>query len=135
MVTRPAVHRPWTTVGELRPFFEDEHVHMALIVYAGRLLGVAERDDLEATDDTTPALAVASLDGRTVAPTAPLADAREAMSEAGRRRLAVTTDDSTLLGLLCLKASGSGFCSDADVDARRQGSRSGDQITTSSRCE
>jgi hypothetical protein len=37
------------------------------------------------------------------------------MNRDRRRRLAVTSDDSRLLGLLCLKANGSGFCSDADV--------------------
>jgi CBS domain-containing protein len=134
MVTHPAVHPPWTTVGEVRAHFEDEHVHMTLIVHAGKLLGLVERSDLAATtDDGSPALAVARLDGRTLAPEVPLAEAREVMREAGLRRLAVTTGDSTLVGLLCLKASGRGFCSDDDVAARRQGARSSGQITTSSR--
>jgi hypothetical protein len=42
------------------------------------------------------------------------------MRRAGRRRLAVTSEDGRLLGLLCLKASGRGFCSDEDVAARGQ---------------
>jgi hypothetical protein len=109
-------------------------VHAALIVLAGKLLGLVERADLAAgTDDAAPAVAVARLDGRTVGPETPLAGAREAMREAGRRRLAVTTEDSTLVGLLCLKSSGRGFCSDDDVAARRQEARSSGQITTSSR--
>ena len=32
--------------------------------------------------------------------------------------LAVTNTEGRLLGLLCLKASGLGFCSDADVTSR-----------------
>jgi len=136
MVTHPAIHPPWTTVGELRALFEDEHVHMALIVLAGKLLGLVERADLaETAADWAPALSVARIGGRTVASETPLTEAREAMREAGRRRLAVTTDDSTLVGLLCLKATGRGFCSDDDVAARRQETRASGQITTSSRRE
>src|SRR5437764_15467138 len=65
-----------------------------------------------------PASTIARLDGRTISRKAPLHEALDAMTRAGRRRLAVTSDDSTLLGLLCLKASGAGFCSDADVANR-----------------
>ena len=36
----------------------------------------------------------------------------------GRRRVAVINNDGRLLGLLCLKASQAGFCSDQDVRAR-----------------
>jgi hypothetical protein len=42
------------------------------------------------------------------------------MNATGRRRAAVTSDDGTLLGLLCLKASWAGFCSDQDVRARTE---------------
>jgi predicted transcriptional regulator len=121
MVTRPAVHRASTTVGELRAFFDDDHVHMALLVDDGALVGAIERADLvAATSDETPVCELATLDARTVAPDAALPDAFAAMRRAGRRRLAVTTEDSALLGLLCLKASGNGFCCDEDVAARRR---------------
>jgi FdhD protein len=40
------------------------------------------------------------------------------MTATGRRRAAVTSADGRLLGLLCLKASRRGFCSDQDVRAR-----------------
>lgn len=121
MVTRPAVHRPTVTVAELRAFFDDNHVHMALIVDNGTLVGVIERGDLttERTDEAS-AREIARLDGCTIRPDAALADARAQMTRAGRRRLAVTTNESALAGLLCLKASGHGFCSDEDVAARRQ---------------
>ena len=39
----------------------------------------------------------------------------------GRRRAAVTGADGRLLGLLCLKVSRTGFCSDQDVRARALG--------------
>jgi predicted transcriptional regulator len=121
MVARPTVHGPSATVAELRAFFADDHVHAALLVDDGRLLGVIERTDLASTtDDETPALQLATLDRRTIAPDAPLSRAHALVSRAGRRRLAVTTETSRLLGLLCLKANGDGFCSDQDVTARRR---------------
>jgi CBS-domain-containing membrane protein len=76
----------------------------------------ALRDNL----DAAPARNIATLDGRTIRDDATLADAHALLRHTGRRRLAVTTDESTLAGLLCLKASGQGFCSDEDV-ASRQG--------------
>lgn len=120
MVTRPAVHPSWTTVDRLRAFFDDDHVHIALLVDDGRLVGTVERGDLTPElGGEDPAEAVATLDGRTVRPHADLSGTFAAMRRDGRRRLAVTEEDSTLLGLLCVKASGRGFCSDADVAARR----------------
>jgi CBS domain-containing protein len=122
MVTKPAVHRPSLTVGELRALFEDDHIHMALLVEEGELVGAIERGDVvAATGNGTPAREIASIDGRTIGPDVTLATAFAVMKRLGRRRLAVTTDGSTLLGLLCLKASGRGFCSDEDVTARRRG--------------
>jgi CBS domain-containing protein len=121
MVTRPAVHRPSITVGELRAFFEDDHVHMALLMDGGEVVGTVERADLEAaTSDSAPAREIAALHGRTITPDVALSEATSMMKRTGRRRLAVTTNGSTLLGLLCLKASGRGFCSEEDVAARRQ---------------
>lgn len=136
MVAVPAVHPHWTTVAELRAFFADDHVHMALLADQGRLIGTVERSDLAAAaGEETYALAVAELEGRTISADAALPEALDAMRRGRRRRLAVTSGDSALVGLLCLKADGSGFCSDEDVAARRQERRSGDQTTTSRRRE
>jgi len=52
---------------------------------------------------------------------ASLAEVRQVMIATGRRRAAVTSADGRLLGLLCLKASRAGFCSDQDVRARALG--------------
>ncbi|HZT85441.1 MAG TPA: CBS domain-containing protein [Gaiellaceae bacterium] len=120
MVKRPVVHPPTASVGELRAFFDDDHVHMALLVADGILVAAVEREDLAAaTCDALPALELGPLGGRTVAADTSLGDALAAMRRDGRRRLAVTGAGERLLGLLCLKASGRGFCSDADVSGRR----------------
>jgi CBS domain-containing protein len=120
MITRPEIHAPTTTVGELRAFFEDDHVHAALLVDAGRLVAVVERAELRPeVADGAAAATIATVDGKTVGPDTPVAEALAVMSRSGRRRLAVTGESSQLLGLLCLKASGAGFCSDTDVGNRK----------------
>jgi hypothetical protein len=123
MLTTPARHPVSATVGEIRDFFRDDHVHAALIVSpAGCLEAVVERDDIaecQALDDAAAPLG--RLAGRTVPAGASLAKVRRAMTATGRRRAAVTSADGRLLGLLCLKASRAGFCSDQDVRARALG--------------
>jgi len=47
MLTTPIRHPLSATVGEIRDFFRDDHVHAALIVSpAGYLQAVVERDDI-----------------------------------------------------------------------------------------
>jgi CBS domain-containing protein len=121
MVTRPTVYGPATTVGELRACFRDDHVHMALLVDAGKLVAAVDRADLGPhLSDDSRARFVTPLRGRTVGPDASLADALETMRQTRRRRLAVVDEDGTLLGLLCLKATGLGFCSDDAIAQRRR---------------
>jgi CBS domain-containing protein len=120
MVRRPTVHPASVTLGELREFFADDHVHIALLVEAGRLVGAVERDDLPAdVGDDGPARAYATVAWRTVGPEMMLAEARARLRRRGSRRLAVVREDGALVGLLCLKKSGAGFCSDSDVRSRR----------------
>jgi len=123
MVTTPTRHPLSVTVGEIREFFRDDHVHAALIVSpAGYLEAVVERDDVAECQALDAAAApLGRLAGRTVPAEASLAEVRRAMTAAGRRRAAVTDADGRLLGLLCLKASQAGFCSDQDVRARALG--------------
>jgi len=119
MVTCPTVHDPSTTAAQLRTFFDDEHVHAALVVDADKLIGVVERADLASDfSGDTQVRMIARLEGRTIEPTASVPEALETMKRTERRRLAVVGDDGALLGLLCLKASGDGFCSDTDVRTR-----------------
>jgi CBS domain-containing protein len=123
MLTTPVRHPLSATVGEIRDYFRDDHVHAALIVSpAGYLEAVVERDDIAGCHAPDAAAApLGRLEGRTVAAGASVAEVRRAMTAAGRRRVAVTGADGRLLGLLCLKASRAGFCSDQDVRARGLG--------------
>jgi CBS domain-containing protein len=123
MITTPARHPLSATVGEIRDFFRDDHVHAALIVSpAGHLEAVVERDDIAECQALDAAAApLGRLAGRTVSARVSLADVRRSMIATGRRRAAVTSDDGQLLGLLCLKASWTGFCSDQDVRGRALG--------------
>ena len=119
MVSAPKTMRPTATVADARAFFEDDHVHIALIATSGRLLGTLVRADLaDCGDDTLPALTRSHLDGRSVALHEPAEDVRVRLIEHGQRRLAVVDDSGVLAGLLCLKRRLTGFCSDADVAAR-----------------
>jgi CBS domain-containing protein len=123
MLTTPVEHPLSATVGEIQNFFRDDHVHAALIVSpAGYLEAVVERDDIAGCQALDAAVApLGRLAGRTVPAGASLAEVCRAMTAAGRRRAAVTSADGRLLGLLCLKASRAGFCSDQDVRARARG--------------
>jgi len=119
MMTRPTTHPVDATIGDARAFFADSHKHLMLLVDDGRLRGTLVRRDLptSAADDL-PALSVAVLRGRTVAPDADLERVRGDLVQRERRRLAVVDDTGRLLGLLCLKKHQRGFCSDEDVDER-----------------
>ena len=119
MVRAPKVHGCSLTVGELRAAFADDHVHMVLLVDGGRLVGTLVPEDApESSAPHDPALPLARLAGRTVAPTVQADVLRAEMVATGVRRLAVVDGDGTLLGLLCLKRHLEGFCSDADVASR-----------------
>lgn len=122
MLTTPARHPLAATVREIRDFLNDSHVHAALIVSpAGYLVAVVERDDIAKSQAPDAAAApLGRLAGRTVGAGASLAEVQRAMNATWRRRAAVTSDDGRLLGLLCLKASRAGFCSELDVRARAE---------------
>ena len=120
MVTCPKTHSPESSVEEIRALFDDEHVHIALIVGRdGRLITTIERPDLAAAvPSSTPVAELGTLVGRTVGPSSPLDAATAALLREGRRRLAVVDRSGRLLGLLCLKRHGNGYCSDEGVRAR-----------------
>ena len=120
MLHIPKVHPPTTTVTEARRVFEDDHVHAVLIAADGRLLSVVDRTDLADAPGDDLARRHGRLQGRTVPPDASLEPVWQSMIEARTRRLAVIDEDGRLLGLLCLKRSGRGFCSDSDVQARAE---------------
>jgi CBS-domain-containing membrane protein len=119
MIRHPKVCGPATTTGQAREWLRDDHVHAVLVVDAGQLVAVVERSDLTTTTPSdVPARLIGRLRGRVIGPGADLEFTRHAMLVMRRRRLAVIDHRGMLLGLLCLKRTGDGFCSDADVQAR-----------------
>jgi CBS-domain-containing membrane protein len=122
MVTSPETHGPRCGLQTIRRFFEDDHVHIALVVAADRrLVTTIERSDLAgATPGARCAGDLGTLVGRTVAPSTSVAAVREMLLREGRRRLAVVDASGRLLGLLCLKRDGTGFCSDEGIRARAE---------------
>ena len=119
MIRFPKICCPLTTVAEVHDQFRDDHVHAVLVVDDSRLLAVVERRDLIGAPPDLPARHAGRLTGREIGPDADLRTVLHAMFP-HRRRLAVT-EQGRLLGLLCLKRTGLGFCSDADVQARATG--------------
>ena len=106
-------------VGQARACFTDDHVHLLLLTESGRLIGTLTRTDLpDHLDDNDLALPHSRMAGRTAPPDMSAEQARELLVASGQRRLASVDYQGTLLGLLCLKRSLTGFCSDADVAAR-----------------
>jgi CBS domain-containing protein len=128
MILTPKISGSEATVRDMKAQFDNDHVHAGLIVHSGVLLAVVERSDLDqATSDEASALWVGRLSGRVVAGDHSLEAAHRWMTGSGTRRLAVVDEDGRLVGLLCLKRHGRGFCSAADLQSRadeRQSARS-----------
>ncbi|OUZ12461.1 hypothetical protein BHE97_01760 [Aeromicrobium sp. PE09-221] len=117
MLRSPRIEPAECTVAQAVEVFADDHVHALLITDGERLVSVIEREDLEKASPGEPASAYGRITGRTVEPATELEPLRRRMVAEGRRRLAVV-DGDRLLGLLCLKSSGTGFCTDEGVAAR-----------------
>ena len=127
MLRHPKVLDAQATVDEARAALANDHVHMVLLSQGSTLVGTLVRADLpppiqrsdqRSVEGSGPALPWSTLRNRTV-PSATSADAaRELLIARGLRRLAVVDHDGTLLGLMCLKRSRTGFCSDEDVASR-----------------
>lgn len=124
MLPRPKVLPADATVAQVRRFFDDHHVHMALLVddhSPARLVTTLVRDDLPTDDPTGPAASYGRLEGRTVPLSSALAQVHADLVATGRRRVAVVDGEGVLVGLLCLKHHRGGFCSPRDVAARAGG--------------
>lgn len=118
MIRAPKVCGPESTVAQARDILRNDHVHAVLITEGADLVSVVERPDLDTRPANLPARLTGRLDGRVIGPDADLEAVRRSMRNTGRRRLAVIDEHGRLLGLLCLKRTGRGFCSDTDVRAR-----------------
>ena len=96
---------------------------MLLITRGSTLLGTLVRSDLDASSGESPhpdepALSYASITGRTIGGSEHATSALSLLVSRGERRRAVVDSDGVLLGLLCVKRHGRGFCSDTDVESR-----------------
>ncbi|HEY1973390.1 MAG TPA: CBS domain-containing protein [Pseudonocardia sp.] len=118
MVTSPKICDPATTVEQARTLFTDDHVHALLVVGNGVLRAVVQREDLTEQSPASPVVAAGRVEGRIVSPGNDLATTHAWMLTHHRRRLVVVDPRRRLLGLLCLKKSHRGFCSDVDVASR-----------------
>lgn len=119
VLRRPKTLPATASVGDVRRLLGD-HVHAALLVEGEQLRAVVVRDDLVDARDDAPALPLGGLADRTVRAGTPLADAQDLLARWGQRRVAVVERDGTLVGLLCRKRKGDGWCTDAGVAARRR---------------
>jgi CBS-domain-containing membrane protein len=122
MVMCPKTHSPDCGLDAIRAFFTDDHVHMALIVAPdGRLVTTIERPDLATvTSNSAPVTELGTLARRTARPADPVEAATAKLVREGRRRLAVIDESGRLIGLLCLKRDGTGYCSDQGIRERAQ---------------
>ena len=119
MISTPKTLPARASVDDARAVMADDHVHMVLLTDGAKLCGTLVRADLPpAGSGHQPALGWAVLPGRTVPPDTPAALVQARLIHTKMRRVAVVDAGNTLLGLVCLNRSRSGFCSDADVVAR-----------------
>jgi CBS domain-containing protein len=128
MLRSPVVLTGAATVADVRDVLTRTHVHLVLLTPTGamgeHLLGTLARADVAAADPAHHARQHSSLVDRTVGADLPAEDVRLALLATGRRRAAVVDEHGRLLGLLCLKRRGNGFCTDAGVASRRAARRS-----------
>ncbi|GAB2982465.1 CBS domain-containing protein [Nocardioides montaniterrae] len=121
MLHHPTVHPADLSVAAARATFDARtKTHLLLLVEDDVLVTTLTRDDLLAeVDPTSPAARLGTLEGRTVTADRPVEDLRASMAATGLRRAAVVDEDLHLLGLLCLKKTRQGFCTDEGVAAWR----------------
>lgn len=122
MLRNPTVHPAALTIGTARAAFDaSPKTHMLLLLHDRVLVSTVIRADVEGDiDPEAPAVDAGSLEERTVGPDALLAPAHADMRNRGVRRLAVVDESARLLGLLCLKRSRTGFCTDHGVAEMRR---------------
>ena len=120
-VRAPKVLSIEATVADVRAMFSSDHVHLVLIIDDGRLVTTIERADISAdTPDNELARALGTLAGRTIDRSVRIDEGWDLLGLGQRRRLAVIDEADRLIGLLCLKSSRTGFCSDLGIAARTE---------------
>lgn len=120
MLRHPTVHPADLSVEQARAAFDSSpKTHLLLLTRGSQLIATVCRADLQNADPMSPAVGAGTLRGRTVDADASLAMVHASMVRQSLRRLAVVDADGNLVGLLCLKSSLLGFCSDEGVAALR----------------
>lgn len=121
MLRHPKTLAADASIADVRAALGDDHQHMVLLTDGIALVGTVTREDLPESESVGSAVRWSRLEGRTVRPDEPAWGVEQMMTDRGWRRIAVVDDRDSLLGLLCLKQRGRGFCSDADVESRARG--------------
>jgi CBS domain-containing protein len=120
-VRAPKVLPREATIADVRETFSSKHVHIALIVDRGFLVTTLERSDIsDDSSDDELAGGYGTLAGRIIGSDASIDEAWTLLNQGKRRRLAVLDETGRLLGLLCLKRSRTGFCSDLGISSRHK---------------
>ena len=124
MLRRPTVHPASLTLAQARAVFgASPKTHLLLLVLGEQLVGTLTRADVRNALEGSAPVPLGLLADRIVSEDAPLDVVRGRMIQEDRRRLAVVDDSMRLLGLLCLKRSRTGFCTDEGVAAMRAARR------------
>jgi CBS domain-containing protein len=119
-IRTPCVLPADCSVADVRTHLVRDHVHLALLVDpAGRLVGTLTRDDIDGVDGARPAAGHGRLEDRVVPPEMTESEVRERLARLGVRRAAVVDEDGRLVGLVCAKRSGNGYCTDDGIAQRR----------------
>ena len=127
MLRHPKTLPAWASAEDARSVLANDHVHMVLLTDGSTLVGTLMRTDLPPTAQVSgPALLWSTLHHRTVPPSARADVVRDDLVQRGQRRVAVVDHDGSLLGLMCLKRSRTGFCADDDTRSRAQSRRATD---------
>ena len=118
----PTLLHPDATVDDVRRLLARPKVHLALLVDdAGVLVAAVDTEDLPAdARGDAPSAALGVPPARTVPPGLDGDEVRRRLRAQGVRRAAVVDDGGRLVGLVCLKRHGRGFCSDDQVAAYRR---------------
>ena len=109
MLGNPKTLTAAASVAEVRELLDNPKVQMVLLVEGGVFKGAVT--DVPA--DASPrdrALAYLDMNVTTISPRASADQAFERATASPTRRVIVLDGDDNLLGLLCLNASGTGFC-------------------------
>jgi tRNA-Thr(GGU) m(6)t(6)A37 methyltransferase TsaA len=115
----PKTLPPDTTVGDVRRFFENHSVLLALLVHDDACTGAINRTDIPADARDDDAAALFAQIPRTIQADASLAEAHRRLGQTADRRLVVVDHRNRLRGLLCHNHAGNGFCNDKSSCRRR----------------